>query len=173
MFLQPGKKLIFMGNEFGQWNEWNHDLSLDWHLLNQAPHQGLQNWVADLNRVYRQEPALHERDAVPTGFEWVDCRDSEQSTLSWLRRGSSTDDALLVVCNFTPVVRHNYRVGAPSAGYWREILNSDAKHYDGSGQGNFGGLEAVPFSSHGRPQTLVVTLPPLGVVCFKPKGGTH
>jgi 1,4-alpha-glucan branching enzyme len=170
MFLQPGKKMLFMGAEFGQWREWDHDSSLDWHLCGEGLHDGVQKWVADLNVRYRFEPALHQCDAVPGGFEWVDCHDSEQCTLSWLRRGASSD-VFLAVCNFTPVLRRNYRVGVPEGGRWHEVLNSDARHYGGSGQGNFGGTDAIPFSFHGRPWALNITLPPLALVCFKHEGG--
>src|SRR5207249_3503237 len=142
MYLQPGKKLLFMGDEFGQWREWNHNESLDWHLVRSSPHQGLQRWLTDLNQRYRRAPALHQNDAEPSGFEWIDCHDAEQSTLSWLRGSSSRDEIFVVVCNFTPVVRNNYRIGAVRGGYWLEVLNSDAKEYGGSGQGNFGRIEA-------------------------------
>jgi 1,4-alpha-glucan branching enzyme len=172
MFLQPGKKMLFMGAEFGQWREWDHDSSLDWHLCSDARHDGVQKWVADLNVRYRFEHALHEGDTTPSGFEWVDCHDSEQSTMSWLRRGASTGDVFLAVCNFTPVVRRNYRVGVPVEGRWQEVLNSDAKHYGGSGQGNFGGTDAIPFGYHGRPCALNITLPPLAMVCFKHDGAS-
>lgn len=167
MFTQPGKKMLFMGDEFGQWAEWNHDVSLDWHLAAEPGHGGLQRWIQDLNRVYRSEPALHQGDCVPSGFEWVDCCNAEESTMSWLRRGTTSSEALLVICNFTPVVRRNYRIGVPDGGHWREILNSDASHFAGSGQGNFGGVNSVPFPTHGRPHTVIITLPPLGLVCFK------
>ena len=167
LWAQPGKKLLFMGAEFGQWQEWSHDRSLDWHLTEEPRHGGLQRWVGDLNRIYRQEPALYEGDSVPATFAWVDCCDAEQSTLSWLRRDQAGRSVLLVVCNFTPVVRRNYRLGVPSTGHWREVLNSDATHYGGSGQGNFGGLHTAPFQSHGRAQTLVMTLPPLAIIMFR------
>lgn len=171
MYAQPGKKLIFMGSEFGQAWEWYHEKSLDWHLLQYGPHAGLQKWVQDLNRFYRQEQALHEIDFGPAGFEWIDCNDSESSTLSLLRKGHSRNDLLLVLCNFTPVVRHNYRVGAPRGGFWKEVLNSDSKDYGGSGQGNMGGVEAAPIPIHGRPYLLNLILPPLAVVFFKSEGG--
>ena len=116
--------------------------------------------------VYRREPALHESDFAPAGFEWVDCNDAEQSTLTFLRKGQSTDDVILVVCNFTPVPRQNYRVGVPRGGYWREVLNSDARQYGGSGQGNIGGADAAPISAHGRPYTLTIVVPPLATVFF-------
>jgi 1,4-alpha-glucan branching enzyme len=167
MLGHPGKKLLFMGDEFGQWSEWNHDASLDWHLLNEPPHEGLKRWVRDLNTLYRGEPSLYETDFDPAGFEWVDCKDFERSIISFLRRSRNREDQLLFVCNFTPVVRHNYRVGAPSEGFWKEILNSDAPLYGGSGQGNFGGLSTVPLPIHGRPFSLNMTLPPLGIVVFR------
>jgi 1,4-alpha-glucan branching enzyme len=167
MYGQPGKKLLFMGGEFGQWREWNHDSSLDWHLLEDPAHAGLSRWVEEINALYRREPALHELDFDPAGFEWVDCNDAEQSVLTFLRKGRSTDDILLVVCNFTPVPRHNYRVGVPRGGYWREVLNSDAREYGGSGQGNIGGADAVPIAAHGRLHALSVVVPPLAAVFFK------
>ena len=171
MYAQPGKKLIFMGGEFGQWREWNHEEGLDWHLLQYEPHSGLQRWVQDLNHTCRRERALHEADFEPAGFEWIDCQDNDSSTLSLIRRGHSPDDLLLIVCNFTPVPRMNYRVGAPRGGFWQEILNSDARDYGGSGLGNTGGVEAAPISFHGRPCMLHLTLPPLAAVFFK-SGGT-
>jgi 1,4-alpha-glucan branching enzyme len=167
MFGHPGKKLLFMGDEFGQWSEWNHDASLDWHLLNEPLHEGLKRWVRDLNTLYRGEPLLYETDFDPGGFEWVDCKDFQRSIISFLRRSRNGEDQLLFVCNFTPVVRQNYRVGAPSEGFWKEILNSDAPLYGGSGQGNFGGLSTVPLPIHGRPFSLNMTLPPLGIVVFR------
>jgi 1,4-alpha-glucan branching enzyme len=167
MYAQPGKKLLFMGDEFGQWREWNHDTSLDWHLLSEPMHRGLRRWVRDLNTLYRGEPALHELDCHPDGFAWVDCNDAEQSVLSLLRKGRSTGDVVLVVCNFTPVPRHNYRVGVPRGGHWAEILNGDATLYGGSGQGNIGGVATTPVYWHGQPQSLNITLPPLAVVAFR------
>jgi 1,4-alpha-glucan branching enzyme len=192
MFGMPGKKLLFMGGELGQRNQWNHDGSLDWHLLQYAPHGGIQKWVTDLNRVHRDEPALHEQDCRPEGFEWIDCNDAESSTLSFLRKGHSVfpvnpvapvaknvttestgntgkgkEDLILVICNFTPVPRFQYQVGVPRAGHWRELLNSDAQDYGGSGLGNLGGVEAEATSTHGRPFSLTITLPPLAIVFFK------
>jgi len=167
MYAQPGKKLLFMGGEFGQWAEWNHDTSLDWHLTQYGPHSGLQQWVADLNRVYRDEGALHQLDSNPSGFAWVDCTDAEASALSFLRCGYGHDDVILVVCNFTPVPRVGYRVGVPLGGYWKELLNSDAQEYGGSGMGNAGGVDAVEQPWHGRPFSLWLTLPPLSVVFLK------
>lgn len=168
MYGHPGKKLLFMGDEFGQWREWNHDESLDWHLLAYATHRGLQQWVRDLNELYRREPALHEGDCDPAGFEWVDFHDWEQSVISFLRKAQSSDDVVLVVCNFTPVPRSDYRVGVPRPGFWRELLNSDAREYGGSGHGNLGGVTADPVSFHGRPYSLSLTLPPLSVLFLKP-----
>jgi 1,4-alpha-glucan branching enzyme len=167
MFGQPAKKLLFMGAEIGQWNEWNHDTSLDWNLMDYTFHSDLQKWLRDLNHFYKSEPAMHEIDFEPHGFEWIDCNDSEGSTLSFIRKARSNDDVILVACNFTPVPRQNYRVGVPRGGFWREVLNSDSRHYQGSGQGNIGGVEAAPIHSHGRSHTLVLTLPPLSVVFMK------
>ena len=167
MYAQPGKKLLFMGGEFGQWDEWNHDASLDWHLTEHPLHRGLQRWVRDLNTFYRGEPAFHELDCESGGFEWIDCNDSEQSVISLMRKGKSPNERMIVVCNFTPVPRHNYRVGAPQGGRWEEVLNSDAPLYGGSGQGNLGGVNAAPVSCHGRDYMLTVTAPPLGMVVFK------
>ena len=169
MFGHPGKKLLFMGDEFGQWSEWNHDASLEWNLLEHPSHAGLKRWVRDLNTVYRGESLLHTMDFNSAGFEWVDCKDFQRSIISFLRRGHNPNDQLLFVCNFTPVVRQNYRVGVPLEGYWKEILNSDAPLYGGSGQGNFGGLSTVPLPIHGRPFSLNMTLPPLGIVIFRPE----
>jgi 1,4-alpha-glucan branching enzyme len=168
MFGHPGKKLLFMGDEFGQWSEWNHEASLEWHLLKNPLHAGLLRWVRDLNTLYRGQSSLHEFDFNAAGFDWVDCKDSQRSVVSFLRRGRSADDQILFVCNFTPVIRENYRVGVPLEGFWREVLNSDASLYGGSGQGNFGGLSTIPLPIHGRAFTLNTRLPPLGVVAFQP-----
>ena len=170
MYAQPAKKLLFMGGEIGQWDEWYHESSLSWHLLDQPLHRGLQRWVQDLNQLYRNEPALHEQDFDLPGFEWIDCNDTLQSSLSMMRRARSAKDVVIVAFNFTPVPRHNYRMGVPIDGFWREILNSDAQDYGGSGQGSLGGVEASTISSHGRPYSLNVTLPPLGAVFFKSEG---
>ncbi|HXJ93463.1 MAG TPA: 1,4-alpha-glucan branching protein GlgB [Terriglobia bacterium] len=167
MFGQPGKKLLFMGGEFGQGHEWDYRQSLQWHLLAYPQHQGVQHWVRDLNHAYAAEPALHELDFDPSGFEWVDCNDSQNSTISFIRRGRSTGDVILAVCNFTPVPREGYQVGVPQGGFWQEILNSDSGYYGGSGLGNNGGVEASATSVHGRPCSLNITLPPLGAVYFK------
>ena len=167
MYAQAAKKLIFMGGEIGQWSEWAHDRSIEWHLLEYPTHRGLQRWIADLNRLYRDEPALHERDLDPAGFEWIDCTDAESSVVSLLRKGTSTDNVFLVSCNFTPVPRPNYRIGAPCGGFWKEVLNSDATYYGGSGWGNMGGVEAVPIPLHGRSHSLTITLPPLATLFLK------
>jgi 1,4-alpha-glucan branching enzyme len=167
MFGHPGKKLLFMGDEFGQWSEWNHEASLEWDLLKTPLHAGLHRWVRDLNTLYRGQPSLHEFDSNAAGFEWVDCKDWQRSIISFLRRGQNAQEPILFVCNFTPVVRENYRVGVPLEGSWKEILNSDAPLYGGSGQGNLGGLSTIPLPMHGRPFTLNMRLPPLGVVAFQ------
>jgi 1,4-alpha-glucan branching enzyme len=164
-----GKKLLFMGMEFGQWREWNHDSSLDWHLTNEPGHAGVQLLVADLNALYRRERPLHELDADPQGFAWIDANDSNQSVASFLRLDAD-GNPLLVVLNYTPVVRVSYRVGVPRGGQWREILNSDATVYGGSGMGNYGVVLAHEVASHGRPFSLDLTLPPLSAVFFKPAG---
>jgi len=166
MYAQVGKKLLFMGGEFGQWREWHHDTSLDWHLLAFAPHAGLQRWMADLNHFYRQTPALYEGDSDPQTFSWIDCNDVESSIVSFLRQRRSARDSVLVVCNFTPIARLNYQVGTPYGGMWREVLNSDARDYEGGGYGNQGEVEAAPVPHHGRPYSLTLTLPPLGIVFF-------
>jgi len=166
-YTHPGKKLLFMGGEFGQWAEWDHDQSLEWHLLQYLPHQGLQRWVRDLNAFYRSHPALYEKDFTPEGFEWIDFKDADQSVISYLRKGVNPDDPVLVVCNFTPVPRQGYRVGVPREGFWQEMLNSDAEEYGGSGWGNFGGLPADPIPSHGKLYSLSVSIPPLSIMIFK------
>lgn len=168
MFGQTGKKLLFMGGEFGQFAEWSHESSLDWHLLDHEAHSGLLRFIGDLNRLYRNEPALHEKDCEPGGFEWIDASDAEGSTLSFLRRGNGEADVVAAAFNFTPVPRYNYRMGVPFTGPWTELLNSDAREYHGSGQGNMGAVEAAPLGRHGRDACLTITLPPLGAVFFKP-----
>jgi 1,4-alpha-glucan branching enzyme len=163
---QPGKKLLFMGTELAQWNEWYHERELDWHLLADPRHEGVQKWVRDLNRFYRGARALHERDCEPSGFEWVDCSDLDNSVVSFVRRGSTTGDLVLAVFNFTPVPRHNYRIGVPREGTWQEVLNSDAREYGGSGQGNQGAVGSTPVAKHGREQSLNLVLPPLSASFF-------
>ncbi|MBM4433104.1 MAG: 1,4-alpha-glucan branching protein GlgB [Chloroflexi bacterium] len=168
MYAQPGKKLLFMGGEFGQWREWTHEESLEWHLLQYPPHSGLQLWVKDLNQLYRSQPALYELEFDWSGFEWIDCNDVESSVISLIRKARTPDDMVLVICNFTPVPRLNYRVGVPKDGLWKELLNSDAREYGGSGLGNLGIVEATPVPLHGRPCSLTITLPPLAVLFLKP-----
>ena len=167
MYTHPGKKLLFMGDEFGQVGEWNHDASLDWHVLEYSVHGGLKRWVSDLNRLYKSEPALYELDFEPGGFEWVDCQDWEDSTLSYIRKAKDEKDCVLIVCNFTPIPRSNYIVGVPEGGTWKELLNSDAEIYSGSGLGNLGEVEATDDPSHGRPFRITLTLPPLSIVILK------
>ena len=170
MYGHPGKKLMFMGSEFGQWNEWNHDTSLDWNLLEHDTHRGMQRWVRDLNTFYRSDPALYELDFESEGIQWIDCDDRQNSVVSFLRRSHNGAGCLVFVCNFTPVPRHNYRIGVPEGGWWQEVLNSDAELYGGSGQGNAGGVEAAPLPMHGRMHSLTLTAPPLGVVVFRKEG---
>ena len=167
MYAQPGKKLIFMGGEFGQVREWAHDTSLEWDVVQYQVHRGMQAWIEQLNRLYRSEAAMHVFDNNPAGFEWVDVNDNANSTISLLRKSENPQDTILVVCNFTPVPRIGYRIGVPHGGYWRELLNSDARDYAGSGMGNFGGVHAEPESQHGRPFSLRLTLPPLAALFFK------
>ncbi len=167
MWTHPGKKLLFMGGEFGQWREWNHDRSLDWDLLEEGPfHKGLQSLVRDLNHAYRDTPALH-LDCDSSGFEWIDMSDAENSVLAWLRRGKDGSIAV-IVANFTPVPRYDYRIGVPFGGAWRELINTDAAAYGGSGQGNGGTAHAVDEPWHGRPASLKLTLPPIGTLVLVP-----
>jgi 1,4-alpha-glucan branching enzyme len=167
MYAQPGKKLLFMGAELGLWQEWNHDGSPDWHFLEYQRHAEIQKWLKALNQLYRREPALYEMDCESGGFEWIDANDALQSVISFFRKGKSTDDITLIVCNFTPTTHSKYRVGVPRSGYWKEVLNSDAREYGGSGQGNPKSLRAMKKPAHGRPYSINITLPPLAVVYFK------
>jgi 1,4-alpha-glucan branching enzyme len=167
MWAHPGKKLLFMGGEFAQRAEWNHDEGLHWSLLEDPAHAGVQRWVRDLNTFYRGEPALYRFDFDAEGFEWVDCRDAEQSVLAFLRKSQAPEDTVLVVLNLTPQPRANYRIGVPHAGTWRECLNSDATLYGGSGRGNGGAVETVPLPAHGRYHSLSLELPPLAALYFK------
>ncbi|MSR82847.1 MAG: 1,4-alpha-glucan branching protein GlgB [Candidatus Latescibacteria bacterium] len=169
MYGHPGKKLLFMGGEFGQWGEWNYQQSLDWHLLEEAPHRGVRSLVIDLNHLYRTHPALHRTDTDPQGFEWLDCQDIENSVYTFLRRDPHSDGLLVFAGNFTPVPREDYRVGVPQGGYYRELLNTDAALYGGSSCGNEGWLEADPIPWHGRPWSLVLRLPPLGMLVLQPQ----
>jgi 1,4-alpha-glucan branching enzyme len=165
MWGHPGKKLLFMGQEFAQPDEWNHDSSLPWHLPESDPrHGGIQRLVRDLNTLYRGTPALHARDADPGGFQWIEADDADRSVLAWIRRGGPEDPETVVVCNFTPVERSAYRLGLPKAGRWREALNTDATLYGGQGRGNMGGVTARPEPSHGQAARAELYLPPLSCV---------
>jgi 1,4-alpha-glucan branching enzyme len=169
MYAHPGKKLLFMGGEFGQWEEWNHDGSLQWDLLRWETHQGVQRFVRELNRLHRETPSLHEFDFRPEGFEWIDFRDVENSVVSFLRRGKEKDDGIVCVFNFTPVVREGYRLGVPFPGRYREVLNSDAAAFGGSGSGNFGSVTAEDRPWMNRPHSVSLTLPPLGALYLRPE----
>jgi 1,4-alpha-glucan branching enzyme len=171
MWTYPGKKLLFMGGEFAQGRKWNHAEALDWHLLDQPAHRGAQALVSDLNHLYETVPALHAHDFESQGFEWIDCHDAPQSTISFVRRHGN--DVLVVVLNFTPVTRHDYRIGVPLPGVYREVLNSDSEYYGGSNVGNGGDLKAQPRPWMGRRHSLNVTLPPLGGVVFRPEGAAR
>jgi 1,4-alpha-glucan branching enzyme len=171
MWAHPGKKLLFMGGEFGQRREWQHDESLEWHVLDHPPHAGLQRWVRELNALLRRTPALHERDFAGEGFEWIDCNDRDASVLTFLRRGIDAREVVVVVCNCTPVPRSNYTIGLPEGGWWLESLNSDAREYGGSGAGNFGAIEAAPLAANGRPFSVTLQLPPLSVLYLQPDRG--
>ena len=170
MYAQPGKKLLFMGGEFGQWREWDVETSLDWHLLDHPNHGGLRLWVGDLNRILREEKALHERDFDPGGFQWIDVADADNSVVSLIRRGRAPEDVIVAAFNFTPVPRQNYQIGIPAGGRWRELLNGDAPLYGGSGIGNMGGVDAVPVAMHGHQHSVTLTLPPLAALFLKPEG---
>ena len=167
MYAHPGKKLLFMGGEFGQWKEWDHGSSLDWHLIEHQPHQGIQEWIKDLNHFYRKETILHENEFGPETFEWIDFHDWEQSVISFIRKGHSSKSMIVVVCNFTPIPRYNYRIGVPYNGNWQEVLNSDSKQYGGSSHGNFDILQAEQIFVQGRSYSISLTLPPLGIIFFK------
>jgi 1,4-alpha-glucan branching enzyme len=168
MYGHPGKKMLFMGGEFGQWWEWNHDDSLQWHLCQYEPHLGLQRYIRDLNWLYRNEPALHQIDFEWTGFQWIDFSDAENSVISFIRKTTVPDNVVVCICNFTPVPRLRYRIGVPTSGWYRELLNSDAETYGGSNMGNGGGVLAEPIPCHDLPCSISLTLPPLGVLFLKP-----
>jgi 1,4-alpha-glucan branching enzyme len=168
MYGHPGKKLLFMGGEFGQWDEWKSDQSLDWHLARFREHNRLQHYVRDINRLYVQEPALHQVDFDHHGFEWIDLHDTENCIVSFIRRASDWHDYIVVVCNFTPVPRWSYRVGVPEHRHYREILNSESNLYGGSNLGNSGGRHSEPIPWHGKPYSIEIVIPPLGVLYFKP-----
>jgi 1,4-alpha-glucan branching enzyme len=169
MFGHPGKKLLFMGIEFGQWNEWNSAQSLDWHLSEYEPHQKLATCLADLNRLYKSEPAFYDEDFSWKGFEWIDFSDADNSIISFIRWTKDHSECLIFVCNFTPVPRENYRVGVPHAGYYQEIFNSDAEKYFGSNMGNNGGVTSQEIGCNGRQHSLGLTLPPLSTIILKPQ----
>jgi 1,4-alpha-glucan branching enzyme len=167
MFAHPGKKLLFMGTEFGQTSEWNHDAQVEWSLLQYPLHHQLQTMVRELNWLYRREPALFEVDDAYTGFEWIDLQDSESSVITFIRFAADRNNFIVFACNFTPVPRENYRVGVPAAGLYREIFNTDSHLFGGANLGNAGAVMAEPIACHGRPASLIITLPPLAVVAFK------
>lgn len=167
MYGHPGKKLFFMGGEFGQWAEWNYRKSLDWHLLEHSTHKGAQKWVTDLNHLYKKEPGLYGIDFSWEGFEWIDCNDSRQSVISFVRKTKRPEDSVICVYNFSPTAYCNYQIGCPADGLWKELLNSNGKEYGGDGLGNYGGVTAQPCSYHGRPFSLFLTLPPLTALFFK------
>ncbi len=164
MYAQPGKKLLFMGGEFGQWREWAHEESLEWHLLQYPPHSGLQQWVADLNEFYRSHPALYQVDFESAGFEWINCNDTRHSIISFIRRGHSEDDILIIVCNFSTKAFLRHRIGVPLPGEWREVLDSDAEKYGGSGQGNRRAIKSENIPEHGREDSITLKVPPLSAV---------
>ena len=167
LYTHPGKKLLFMGAELGQWREWSEATSLDWHLAQVPAHAQLRDFVRDVTHLYRQQPALHELDFEAPGFRWIDCNDAEASTLSFLRYARDSEDFVVVVCNFTPVPRRGYYVGVPGAGPYRELLNSDSEYYGGSNVGNGLGLEAAAKPMHGQPYALCLDVPPLGALVLK------
>lgn len=171
MWTHPGKKLLFMGGEIGQWDEWDHEQSVHWHLLQYPEHEGIKRWTSDLNKYYRSQPALYERDFSHEGFQWVDCNDVESSVVSFLRKDAHGTAKVLVVLNFTPIPRNNYRVGVPYGGHWKEVLNSDARDYGGSGHGNLGGVDTRPVPIHGHDQSVSLTLPPLSIVVLEHQEG--
>lgn len=168
MYGHPGKQLLFMGAEIAQEREWNHDTSLDWHLLEDPMHRGIRQLVRDLNTLYRSEPALYQKDFDPAGFEWIDAQDWERSIIAFLRRGEDPADFVVVVCNFTPMARHGYQVGVPAEGFYAEVLNTDSAFYGGSDVGNDGGVMAEASPVHGRPFSISLTLPPLAALILKP-----
>jgi 1,4-alpha-glucan branching enzyme len=167
MYMQPGKKLIFMGGEIAQWSEWNHDGSVDWHALGWPDHVGVQQWVRDLNAFYRREPSLHETDFCPEGWRWIDADDSDHSVLTYMRLRKDGSSPLVIACNFTPIPRRGYRVGVPHEGFWNEVLNSNAALYGGTDEGNLGGKMTEKISCHGFDNSLLLNLPPLAMVVFK------
>jgi 1,4-alpha-glucan branching enzyme len=172
MWAHPGKKLLFMGGEFAQRREWTHEGELEWWVSDLPGHAGVKRLMTDLNRIYRSEPALYELDFSPEGFEWVDAGNSDMSIIAFLRKSAGDAPPLLVVCNFTPVPRANFLVGVPSRGVWREIINTDARDYGGSGWGNFGAVESAPVGSHGSVESVSLNVPPLATLMLRwePRG---
>jgi 1,4-alpha-glucan branching enzyme len=168
MWTHPGKKLLFMGGEFAQEREWNHDIGLDWQLLGEPLHEGVRRVVRDLNHLYRNAPALHRLDCEPEGFHWIDVANAAESIVSYLRRGRDPHEVAVIICNFTPVPRENYRIGVPRPGRYRERINTDAVEYGGSGIGNAGEVHADPYPMHGHPHSICLNLPPLGALVFTP-----
>jgi 1,4-alpha-glucan branching enzyme len=173
MWTHPGKKLMFMGGEFGQGREWNHDTGLEWHLLKNHWHAGVQRLVRDLNRLYRTAPSLHQRDCEAGGFDWIEANDSDHSILAFQRSGAPGSAPVVVVCNFTALPQPGYRLGVPTAGFYAERLNTDAEVYGGSGMGNLGGVRTEPISSQNRPQSIVVSVPPMATVIFERRESDH
>ncbi len=167
-YATPGKKMLFMGGELGQWTEWNHDAEIDWPLQEVPRHSGTQQLIADLNRLYRDEPALHQRDCEEDGFQWISADDCEKSTYSFVRWNAEHDDWLVFVLNFTPIVRERYRIGVPRRGFYHEVFNSDETRFGGSGTGNTAGVYSAPDSMHGFDDSVTVTLPPLSMIVLKP-----
>jgi 1,4-alpha-glucan branching enzyme len=167
MYGHPGKKLLFMGQEFAQWREWNHDRSLDWHLLDDPAHAAIRQYVQDLNRLYQAEPALHQVDFDAAGFRWIDANDNENSVVSIVRYARDRADAVIMIFNFTPVPRLQYRIGVPAPGFYTERLNSDAAVYGGGNVGNLGGAESEPIAAHGFEQSVRLSVPPLGCLLLK------
>jgi 1,4-alpha-glucan branching enzyme len=168
MYAHPGKKLLFMGDEIGQWDEWKFFQALDWQILDYEQHRKLRQYVSDLNGIYSSESALYEVDFDSSGFEWIDFRDTDQSVISFIRHAKESDDHIVVVCNFTPVPRRDYRIGVSASCFYREVLNSDSADYWGSNVGNAGGVQADDVPWHGKPCSIKIVLPPLGVLYFKP-----
>jgi 1,4-alpha-glucan branching enzyme len=169
MWMHPGKKLLFMGGEFAQWREWSCDRPLSWELLQSPEHQGIQRLVSDLNRLLHSQPAMYERDGSGEGFQWINCHDRAASTLAWIRRGRDAEDHLIVACNFTPVPRAAWTIGVPSAGSYRELLNSDSIHYGGTNTGNQGRIRTKKTPCNGFAQSVEIVLPPLAAVIFQPE----
>jgi 1,4-alpha-glucan branching enzyme len=171
MWTHPGKKLLFMGGDIAQWSEWSHEHEVSWDLMKWDTHQGVQRMITDLNKLYRSQRALHDLDFDGRGFEWIDCHNSNDSVLIYLRKARDPKDCVVVCCNFTPVVRSAYRVGVPYAGWYQEIFNSDSSYYGGSNLGNYPGISASSEGHHMRPHSITITIPPLGLVILKPTAG--